>query len=192
MRLGRSDGSRGCGDVTRVVALAPAAFAARTVRTQRECTPPLVGEGGESMRYWNGWIAGAVLMLGSPVAAQETSRQQGHSAGGHGSSHMKEGGAGGSSAMHQHMKKAAKEMSSMKMSGDVDRDFVMAMRKHHQDGIAMAQIALEHGKDEKAREMARRIVDEQQKDLGEFDAWLAEHGGAPKNAAQGRTPPKTR
>jgi uncharacterized protein (DUF305 family) len=152
----------------------------------------LVGGGGEYMRYWNGWVAAAALMLGSSVAAQDTSHQQGHSAGAHGSSHMKEGSGGGSSAIHQHMKKAAKEMSSMKMSGDVERDFVMAMRKHHQDGIAMAQIALEHGKDEKTREMAQRIVDEQQKDLREFDAWLAEHGGAPKGAAQGRTPPKTR
>lgn len=46
------------------------------------------------------------------------------------------------------------------MSGDVDRDFVTTMRKHHQDGIAVAKTVLAHGKDPKTREMAQRIIAE--------------------------------
>lgn len=130
-----------------------------------------------------------VTLFGSAAYGQDAgAKHEGHGKSGAG---MHEGQAqAGSAQMHEHMKKAGREMQSMKMSGDVDRDFVTAMRKHHQDGIAMAKMVLEHGKDPKTREMAQRIMDEQQKDLKEFDAWLAEHGGdQPKRRAQGRAAP---
>lgn len=88
----------------------------------------------------------------------------------------------GSTAMHEHMRKAGREMQQMPMTGDVDHDFVTAMRKHHQDGIKMAQMALASGKDPEARELAQRIIEKQQRDLRDFDAWLARN----KPTAAGR------
>jgi uncharacterized protein (DUF305 family) len=92
------------------------------------------------------------------------------------------GGAGvilasdqGSKELHGHMQKASAEMKNMKMSGDVDRDFVMAMKRHHQHGIEMAQIALRDGKDQEARRFAEKVVAEQQKDIAEMDRWLQQH-----------------
>lgn len=86
---------------------------------------------------------------------------------------------GGAKQLHEHMKKSASETQRMKMTGDVDHDFVAAMRKHHQDGIAMAKIALANGKDPKAREFAQKIVDDQTRELQQFDAWLAQHKPEP-------------
>lgn len=80
--------------------------------------------------------------------------------------------SGGSHKMMKSMMDGMKEMQSMKMTGDTDRDFAMMMKMHHQKGIEMAQAEIAHGKDEKMKSMARKIVDEQRKDNKEFDEWL--------------------
>ena len=80
---------------------------------------------------------------------------------------------GGSAQMHQSMMQGMKEMQSMKISGDMDRDFAMMMRKHHQDGVKMAQMEVDKGKDGKMQEMARKIIEDQKKDIAEFDKYLA-------------------
>jgi len=67
----------------------------------------------------------------------------------------------GSEALHQKMMQGAKDMQTMQMSGDVDHDFITMMRKHHQDGIAMAEVELKQGKDPQAKELARKIRDSQ-------------------------------
>ena len=87
--------------------------------------------------------------------------------------HGKQGG--GSEKMMQAMQEGMKDMQSMPMSGDTDKDFAMMMRKHHQDGIKVAQAQLESGKDPKMREMAKKIVESQRKETREFDEWLAKH-----------------
>ena len=66
-----------------------------------------------------------------------------------------------------------KNMESMKMSGDTDRDFAAMMKVHHQGAIDMAQMELKNGKDAKMRAMAKRIIEAQQKEIREFDQWLA-------------------
>lgn len=81
----------------------------------------------------------------------------------------------GAEALHQKMMQGAKDMQSMKMTGDVDHDFITMMRKHHQDGIAMAEVELKQGKDPQAKEMARRIIESQKKDLADFESWLSQH-----------------
>ena len=65
-----------------------------------------------------------------------------------------------------------KNMESMKMTGDTDRDFAAMMKMHHQGAIDMAQMELKNGKDAKMRAMAKRIIDAQQKEIKEFDQWL--------------------
>lgn len=65
-----------------------------------------------------------------------------------------------------------KNMDSMKMTGDTDRDFATMMKMHHQGAIDMAQMELKSGKDAKMRAMAKRIIEAQQKEIKEFDQWL--------------------
>jgi len=78
--------------------------------------------------------------------------------------------------MHGSMMGMVKNMESMKMSGDTDRDFATMMKVHHQGAIDMAQMELQSGKDAKMRAMAKRIIKAQQKEIKEFDQWL----GKPK------------
>ena len=86
---------------------------------------------------------------------------------------MAKGNMGGpSSDMHQMMIKDSKEMAAMKPSGDVDRDFAMMMRQHHQGGVRMAEFELKYGKDSKMREMAQKIMASQKKEIAEFDEWM--------------------
>lgn len=128
------------------------------------------------MRTWR-WVvvSGAMLAAGGvAVAQQEQQSQMGHEH----MAQMGQAGGGGSKALHQQMMKSSKKMQQMKMTGNFDHDFVMSMRQHHQDGIEMAQMAVKNAQDEKVREMAQRIVDTQEKDLKEFDAWLAQHKAA--------------
>ena len=74
--------------------------------------------------------------------------------------------------MHGSMMGMMKNMESMKMSGDTDRDFATMMKIHHQGAIDMAQVQLQSGKDAKMRTMAKRIIEAQQKEIKEFDGWL--------------------
>ena len=74
--------------------------------------------------------------------------------------------------MHGSMTGMTKNMESMKMSGDTDRDFATMMKVHHQGAIDMAQMELQSGKDAKMRAMAKRIIEAQQKEIREFDRWL--------------------
>ena len=79
--------------------------------------------------------------------------------------------------MHSSMMDNMKKMESMPSSGDIDRDFAQMMKMHHQGAIDMAQMELKNGKDAKLRAMARRIISDQQKEIKEFDQWLAGRNG---------------
>ena len=75
--------------------------------------------------------------------------------------------------MHQSMMQNMKKMEAMPMTGDTDRDFAEMMKVHHQGAIDMAELQLKNGKDAKLRAMAKRIISAQQKEIKEFDQWMA-------------------
>jgi uncharacterized protein (DUF305 family) len=77
--------------------------------------------------------------------------------------------------MHGSMMGMMKSMESMKTTGDPDRDFAMMMKMHHQGAIDMAQMELKSGKDASLKAMAKKIIAAQQKEIKEFDQWLAKH-----------------
>jgi uncharacterized protein (DUF305 family) len=64
------------------------------------------------------------------------------------------------------------KMGQMKMSGNVDYDFVMMMRMHHQAALDMAQTEVDTGKSPAVVAMAKKIIAAQQKEIAQFDAWL--------------------
>ena len=100
------------------------------------------------------------------------------------------GAASGAEDLHRIMVSSAKESQSMKPSGDVDRDFLTMMRHHHQSGIKMAEVQMREGKSAKVKEMARKIVDGQKKEIAEIEGLLKNHrssaaGGSHQSGSTG-------
>lgn len=64
-------------------------------------------------------------------------------------------------------------MQRMQASGDVDKDFAMLMKLHHQQAVDMAEMEIAQGKSPAMKTMARQIIAAQKKEIAAFDAWLA-------------------
>lgn len=110
----------------------------------------------------------AVALTGTGGAlAQSTSGMQ--------HDNMKSMGSDGSMKLHTAMQDSQKKMNDMKMSGDMDRDFAMMMRAHHQAGIDMAKAEVESGKDPEMLKEAKKIISSQQQDIQKLDSWLKKH-----------------
>ena len=73
------------------------------------------------------------------------------------------------------MQKMHAEMEAMKMSGDMDHDFAMMMRSHHQGAIDMAKLEVAHGKDKQIKQMAQKMIADQTKEIAKLDKWMAQH-----------------
>ena len=115
----------------------------------------------------------AIAAAFSLAAAGAFAQSQGS---GHQGHNMHSGAdSGGSQKMMQSMMEGMKDMQSMKMTGDVDRDFAAMMKMHHQKGIEMAQVQMQNGKDEKMKSFARKMIDDQRKDIKELDDWQKAH-----------------
>ncbi|TCK80941.1 DUF305 domain-containing protein [Albibacterium bauzanense] len=72
---------------------------------------------------------------------------------------------------HQMMDK----MMTMEMTKDPDNDFAMMMRTHHLGAIDMANLELKNGKDEQLKAMAQTIIETQQAEITQLDAFLQTH-----------------
>lgn len=79
------------------------------------------------------------------------------------------------------MDKMMKDMHAMEMTGNVDHDFAMMMKSHHQAAIDMAQAELGSGKDETLKQMAQKIIDAQQSEISDLEAFLNNTKDAAKN-----------
>lgn len=82
-------------------------------------------------------------------------------------------GMSGSNDMKQLMITGMDSMQKMEMSGNIDKDFAMMMRMHHQQGVEMAQMELEHGESPAMKAVARQIIAAQKKEIARFEQWLA-------------------
>ncbi|MEO6280145.1 DUF305 domain-containing protein [Roseateles sp.] len=83
--------------------------------------------------------------------------------------------AGISKEMHTSMMSGMDAMKNMSMSGDIDKDFAMMMKMHHQQAIDMAKPEVEHGKSPEIKAMARKIIKDQTKEIAQLDGWLKKH-----------------
>jgi uncharacterized protein (DUF305 family) len=82
-------------------------------------------------------------------------------------------GDGAPHDMKQSMMNGMEGMHKMSMTGDVDKDFAMMMKMHHQQGVKMAQMELSHGKSSAMKAMAKKIIAAQNKEITQLDNWLA-------------------
>ena len=79
----------------------------------------------------------------------------------------------GSDGMKKSMMAGMDGMQKMTMTGDTDKDFAMMMKMHHQQGVNMAQMEIDHGKSPAMKKMAKQIIAAQNKEIRQFDLWLA-------------------
>ena len=59
----------------------------------------------------------------------------------------------------------------MKLTGDPDKDFAAMLIAHHEDLIFLAKTQLEYGGDRHLRQLAQKLLDEQQKQISELKEW---------------------
>lgn len=85
------------------------------------------------------------------------------------------------SAMSGSMDKMMQDMHQMQKSGNVDYDFAMMMKSHHQGAVNMAQTEVNSGADETLKQMAKKIVDTQQAEINELESFLNSHKNPDKN-----------
>ena len=59
---------------------------------------------------------------------------------------------------------------------DPDLAFVCGMIAHHRGAVAMSKIELQSGKDDQAKTWAKKIIEDQEKEIAEFEAWANKRG----------------
>lgn len=110
---------------------------------------------------------------GSTAANEDTSNHAAHQSdannttAGSGQNHMKD--------MHDAMNNMMQQMQSMRPTGDADHDFAMMMKHHHQGAIDMARSEIAGGTDEQLKQMAQKMIEEQQRENAEFDRIMQGH-----------------
>ncbi len=62
---------------------------------------------------------------------------------------------------------------------DADIAFIQGMIPHHQGAVDMANIILEHGDDEEAKELARNVIKAQEEEIAWMKNWLKERNLKP-------------
>jgi uncharacterized protein (DUF305 family) len=50
------------------------------------------------------------------------------------------------------------------------------MIPHHEGAIAMAKVALKYANDDETKKMAQKIIDDQEKEVTDMQAWLKKNG----------------
>ena len=112
----------------------------------------------------------ALVVLSAAVAAQTAPAAP--ASGTMRMGNMQHGNAGPHD-MKATMMMGMESMQRMQASGDVDKDFAMMMKLHHQQAVDMAAMEIAHGKLPAIKTMARRISAAQMSKIGAFVAWLA-------------------
>jgi uncharacterized protein (DUF305 family) len=66
-------------------------------------------------------------------------------------------------------------LKTMQSSGNPDNDFAALMKAHHLGAIEMAQLEVAKGTDTEIKQMAQKMIDDQQKEVAELNSFLSGH-----------------
>jgi uncharacterized protein (DUF305 family) len=80
----------------------------------------------------------------------------------------------GESSMMSIMHQMNSKMEAMNMQGHVDHDFAEMMIVHHQAAIDMAQQEINSGNDATLKKFAKKIMEDQTREIKELQQWLSE------------------
>ena len=79
--------------------------------------------------------------------------------------------------------------ADMPLVGDPDKDFAAMLIAHHEDVIFLAKTQLEFGGDRALRQLAQKILDEQQRQISELKEWQVRSRQADYRAQPDQPPP---
>lgn len=63
------------------------------------------------------------------------------------------------------------KVQTMDLTGSQDKDYISLMILHHQSGIDMAKEYLDRGKSSELRQMAQKMIDDEQSELDKLKSW---------------------
>ncbi|MES2874123.1 MAG: DUF305 domain-containing protein [Bacteroidota bacterium] len=129
----------------------------------------------------NSLIFAALTLTLSLTACQNNNSKTEASHSSMDSNDMEMGSMPMNSGMQPAMDKMMTDMHQMTMTGNVDHDFAMMMKSHHQAAVDMSQVELESGKDDELKKMAQNIIDAQKKEVIELQSFLDNHKNPEKN-----------
>jgi uncharacterized protein (DUF305 family) len=67
------------------------------------------------------------------------------------------------------------QMKGMQSTGNPDNDFAALMKAHHLGAIEMAQLEVAKGLDPQIKQMAQKMIDDQQQEVAAFNTFLSGH-----------------
>jgi uncharacterized protein (DUF305 family) len=70
------------------------------------------------------------------------------------------------------MEKNMDQIKEVRSLGSSDKDFASMMKIHHMGATEMARMQVAQGTDQQVKDMAQRMINEQQREMQEFDAFL--------------------
>lgn len=88
---------------------------------------------------------------------------------------MSTGATTGGRSMMQIMDGMMQNMKSMQTTGNPDNDFAAMMKAHHLSAVEMIELELAQGGDPAMKQMAQKMLDEQQKEIAELNTFLSGH-----------------
>lgn len=103
----------------------------------------------------------------------DSANHSGHQAGGAAAVTDTAGTAGQS--MMSLMQANMDEMKAVPSTGNPDNDFAAIMKVHHMGAVEMAQLLLAKGTDRQLKQMAQKILGDQQREIAELNTFLSRH-----------------
>lgn len=69
------------------------------------------------------------------------------------------------------MKSMIQKMNAVKMTANIDKDFVAMMIPHHESAVAMAEMQLQYGTQNVMIDLAKKIIEGQTPQINKFKNW---------------------
>jgi uncharacterized protein (DUF305 family) len=120
-------------------------------------------------------VAGIMIACNNDKGNTSENTDTTHHGGMHGQMPGMDSSAAGGHSMVALMQKHMDQMRAMGTTGNPDNDFAAMMKQHHLGAIDMIQLELSKGTDAELKSMAQQMLDEQQREIAEFNSFLSGH-----------------